>query len=118
MDIRELRIGNLVHDPNQYGGATDIVIEYIHVTDETFEWYKDLQGIPLTEEWLVRMGLNTSDWFCESSYLIVKDGDFGWNLRVRNANHTKEIDFTYFQHVHQLQNLYHALTGHEISIND
>lgn len=76
----------------------------------------ELHPIPLTEEWLVRFGLDLTTWFCEGSYLVVKDEEFGWCMKVRNASQTREIEFGYFRYVHQLQNLYFALTGEELTL--
>lgn len=76
--------------------------------------------IPLTEEWLNKLGLNVNKWFCENSYCVVEDKtddtSYGWCMKVQNASHTKEIEFGYFKYVHELQNLYFALTGRELTV--
>ena len=73
-----------------------------------------VEGIPLTEEWLVKFGLNTTDKFFECTNAefkigVLRDvflylGNKGMYLRI--------------EYVHQLQNLYFALTGQELEIND
>ncbi len=79
----------------------------------------DICGIPLTEEWLVRFGLkperliefdaNIGKWYTMdgSRFLFQYDG----NGRIHNGVLGIEI-----KHVHQLQNLYFALTGDELTI--
>ena len=74
--------------------------------------------IELSVKWLEKFGLNLTDWLCENSYQVVKDEDYGYCIKVRNAAHTKSIEFAYFNHVHQLQNLYFALTGEELIIKE
>lgn len=78
-----------------------------------------MQPIPLTEEWLVKLGFEKSDsQFTlnkgkENFFLLWKFSDMpnyavfsDWNGHVSIV-----ID-----HVHQLQNLYFALTGKELTI--
>ena len=86
-------------------------------------WSCDVEPIPLTEEWLLKFGfkqdvdssfvLNNTGVFLdkrfkENIYLRTKEGGrFGsevWN----------KIDNLKIKHVHQLQNLYHALTQKEL----
>ena len=59
--------------------------------------------IKLTDEWLPKFKINSTDWFHENSYKIMKDENFGYTLKVRNANHDREIEFGYFTYVHELQ---------------
>lgn len=78
----------------------------------------DVYGIPLTEEWLVKFGFEKRE---DDFYKYPLCIDFIYsNLSVliydgRNYfvdSHDK------IKYVHQLQNLYFALTGEELSIND
>ncbi len=74
-----------------------------------------LEPIPLTEEWLERFGF-TFDTVCyyKDEFLIgaFKDG-YAW---LRFGTLDREcLELTY---VHQLQNLYSALTGTELELND
>jgi hypothetical protein len=81
--------------------------------------YDNFEPIPLTEEWLINFGLN------EYNDIKVKDNGFICIERTKS-----EINFyimghdnpTYssmhsikLNHVHQLQNLYFALTGKELT---
>lgn len=89
---------------------------YINGTYNT----RDLQPIPLTEEWLLKFGFYQD---ADKSYLFNKmaiflDKRFKFNLYLQ----TEETSSKWFEiglrvkHVHQLQNLYHALTGEELKI--
>lgn len=77
---------------------------------------EDVKPIPLTPEVLEKCGL--SNVWIKESWMIVEDRSdldlFGYAMKVRNASRTKEIEFAYFKYLHQLQNLYFALTGKEL----
>ncbi len=110
MKATELRIGNLLY----YKGIGE---HGIITVDEIKEGlYTSCEGISLTEEWLFKFGLNTTDFFHEQSFRINQDEDFGWTITVQSADHKKQIEFSYFKYVYQLQNLYFALTGEELSL--
>ena len=128
MKAEELRIGNYVHEPSYDECFNTYVIKQIQTRGVSVSVlgkdiqglydYEDLKPIPLTEEWLLKFGLNLTDWFYENSYKITKDKEYGWSMMVRNANHTTKIEFSYYKHVHQLQNLYFALCGEELIIDN
>ena len=79
----------------------------------TEEYYKDLKGIPLTEEWLVRLGFKK----ISPHGSIWKLGNFHVQdfiqLGIYECNNHVKIKY-----IHQLQNLYFALTGEELKLND
>jgi len=130
MKANELRIGNLVTDR---GGKT-LRVNYfdrykvnqvmyigdneVHPLTEEFCFCKP---IPLTEEWLLKFGfekdLNTkSNYFkrINEDYLtIYKEGLWSIGIPYENGGTDMKIN-----HVHQLQNLYFALTGEELEIKE
>lgn len=78
-------------------------------------WANKVEPIKLTEEWLIKLGFvkieeeDTNIWSDEHFYLknITKDGlCFSWY-----ANNYESIDIDF---VHQLQNLYFAITAIEL----
>lgn len=123
MEAKELRIGNLV-------GYKDYALEVgsLNVHDTEF---KELKPIPLTEEWLLKFGFELCEIVTNENitvfpsikntfHLYHKDVDHEWfdisvNTRVNKiyTNHT--LERIEIKHVHQLQNLYFALTGEELS---
>lgn len=129
ISTKELRIGNLIFaDFNGKGDKRIVEIYQINesgciLLDEIREninegslqehWDEYLFGIELSEEWLLKFGLKCGD------NLTVK----GYFLRVGNAfiSIDEKVYFmgqpiTYIKYVHQLQNLYFALTGEELNI--
>jgi len=122
MKATELRIGNWV--------CNDFTREDIEVYPMMIHRLSKIEGehhikpIPLTEEWLIKFGLKLHDLSSRTNphlmdvvgkyrkndlleYVISSDDDShgGWSY------YTKKIE-----HVHQLQNLYFALTGEELTI--
>ena len=128
MKSSELRIGNLAQD--EMSGA---IIRVSGITTENQSFYvidRDKYPlpngwkavpIPLTEEWLVRFGfaIDTS----KHGELATLKNDFElwksngwkeWNLQTGGYD-AESNDFSVdLKYVHQLQNLYFALTGEEL----
>lgn len=128
MKASELRIGNWVHNSIN---STDFQIDFFagrewctnvcEFDSEEFDSkIKDLQPIPLTEEWLIKFGFKKRD-MLSSILFDMKNPRFSiylnppidksnkWNILgiEKNVN---------IQYVHQLQNLYFALTGEELTL--
>lgn len=123
MKAEELRLGNLVSNMNPRHNDSILTIESIGDNHEVNVFYRkyllsELEPIPLTEEWLLKFGFS-----CE-----VKIGGDGIEFRVYhfdvltfNTNHlwwykVQRINDTPLEYVHQLQNLYFALTGEELTL--
>lgn len=129
MEVKELRIGNILQDI-QYKSPMRIVQFYgtsMFELDSPYMDYTDYrcdadlnkyEPIPLTEEWLVKFGFTKDKnlFFHDKCSYIQSDayncgGGFGYCLN------DEKIDFLHIKYVHQLQNLYFALTGEELTIN-
>jgi hypothetical protein len=114
MKASELRILNFVHHPLT-DDAFQIDISDLFAFANNFVTYKP---IPLTEEWLLKFGFKKRD-MLSSILFDMKNPRFSiylnppidksnkWNILgiEKNVN---------IQYVHQLQNLYFALTGEEL----
>ncbi len=122
MEARELRISNFVGCNNKRHNEPYIVVESI--TSESinvdFRPYNlnELQPIPLTEDWLLKLGFEK----VRSSYEEAETFDYVLHpLYFDMANASIKINgvyqlIKYPESVHQLQNLFHALTGEELKI--
>lgn len=104
MEASELRIGNLIMKDGD-----EIIVS--HHTFYHLEIYgEDYEPIPLTEEWLEKSGFkSTVEWLLKyknNSTLLVSDVKYGF----------QNIPIQKIKYVHQLQNLYFALTGEELTI--
>lgn len=127
MNVTELRIGNWVFDRSK--GFADRTIGERQVSHELIYSMacgneKDIIGIPLTEEWLVKLGFEKCDsgfkeHWSNDDFEIEQHG-VKFPLRVSGGESAPHLT-QYFAHqttcVHQLQNLYNAVTGKELSIS-
>lgn len=116
MESKELRIGNWFQEDMTCGSYAQITAEQILDLDNDplDDFY---QPIPLTEEWLLKFGFKKdlgNDLYLEST----STSFFVWqNNRVELLDDENNICICHCQYVHQLQNLYFALTGEELTIN-
>ena len=116
----ELRIGNFVSINNGFEMLVhsifqndtvylDFIPPLINEADVWEEDYKDLIAIPLTKEWLLKAGFERL--FPTGSTYSLRDfnvSDFGEN-GIYHYDVKQPIKY-----VHQLQNLYFAMTGEEL----
>lgn len=113
MKAAELRIGNWIQSSSNK--EYQINLSWYECCKDSTEG-RDIQldtfPIPLTEEWLIKFGFelnsnnNWSHWNFGLNFY--KDGDFFESDQLPI--------FIYLQYVHQLQNLYFAITGEELTI--
>ena len=128
MKANELRIGNWVMSANYKKikrEIKDYSVEVIRAGDihhlETFPNSKSIKPTPLTEEWLLKFGFEKIK--MESIlYSKYSKGDLGGIEIDLRKSEIEGWQITYcnyvIQHVHQLQNLYFALTGEELTIDE
>lgn len=115
---QELRLGNKVI-------RNGIVVTVDYQTFWNVEKYPDqYQPIELTEDWLLKMGFDLLHFGkFRKVYDLLKDSRFGYSDNFGLANIESAVtfgckDFTHVKYVHQLQNLYFALTGEELTIKE
>jgi len=127
----ELRIGNYVNYAAEKVIVLQTSIKSRNKWDVELGYFEDsigfermiteIQPIPLTEEWLLRFGFEKEEeqdellntfMFCKLNTVRVEFSDkhkqLYWHDNYTSIYH-KEIKY-----VHQLQNLYFALTGKEL----
>lgn len=124
MKVNELRIGNLIEYcdfPNKGNIAVGHTLFTNCFNDPNYLEYF-YKPIPLTKEWLIEFGFKYKNpgsggqdqwsgygfWsFNDVHFLGIKDGKILYFNRDRR---------TQIAYVHQLQNLYYAISGQEITI--
>lgn len=132
MKASELRIGNIISFCGNFvyvlsvsrsnflelGYYTDSIGFERHVTDS------NLSEIPITEEWLIRFGftLNVDEWCTgsEDGRLEVYKHTLGSFdiLESERGDYRHTEAYNEIKSVHQLQNLYFALIGEELTLPD
>jgi hypothetical protein len=115
MKAKELRIGNLLYNDNVV--VTIDARTIFDIWDDA--GLKKYKPIPLTEEWLLKLGFEK---IYESNYRLKFDHkihmECGYDFS--KVEDKSEEGFRYFgkyikiQHVHQLQNLFYSLCGEEL----
>lgn len=113
MEASELRINNYTN----LGKIKSFYESGVHLGMGATCLYSDLKPVALTEELLLKLGFVkkgkrwSKDWFYlwEDNYNIV------FALAEMQESIGKYLNI---EHVHQLQNLYFALTGEELTIKD
>ena len=136
MEVKELRVGNWVnytaHDLNdegqvysieQHGNLGNYVIS-IDVGSSRYTFTTEqINPTPLTEDWLKKFGFvyergfwqHTRDkLFCNDSYY----NDKGIYFYLGLWNDINATPLRYLKYVHELQNLYFALIGEELTIKE
>ena len=124
MQANELRIGNWVND------MVGTPLKVVAITDDDRIIYsadggnylfeiKYAKGIPLTSEILERCGFEKGCLVKElnNEWMIYYNN--GMWLQVEKAEHPyicERKDLFHIKYLHQLQNLYYALTGSELEI--
>jgi hypothetical protein len=128
MEASELRIGNYVeHENSDFNQESEIVVvdinilSFINETQDYKEKYLMYHAIDIDEDWLIKFGAEKS-----------KDEFGGWLLKINNTESiriTTAISSTFawplyghsivkLNYVHSIQNLFHALTGQELTITN
>jgi len=122
MKASELRIGNWIYIPqtktNERIGSIEENGRFTTIGyKSSYSSIECLEPIPLTEECLLKFGFEKNDnnqfILMEGSVDILFNKDLnGWTCDGINFS----INMT--EHVHQLQNLYFALTGEELKLKE
>lgn len=131
----ELRIGNSVYfngSHNEIGDISEIMkndlnkvapykIGINHRIDIYYDSHK-LKPIPLNEEWFLKFGFEKSDekfdYFQRVKFYeyIIVAGFYNITFFISEYGHISSSKYTNIESVHQLQNLYFALTGSELTV--
>lgn len=113
----DLRIGNYIIQSAHINGGYITKTESFDSMNEFFNLYSP---IPITEEWLIKLGAqqheSRKDMFNLFGYTLVITEDK--DLLIVKGNLICEVRLTHLKYVHQLQNLIHSLTGSELTIKE
>jgi len=115
MKASELRIGNFF----DWSPLASMGRGQDQVTVSNIGYHDLMNPIPITEEWLVKFWFEkTMAWTFVVKLkgnldIVYYLGEKGWSIGFKSYS-----DFSNLIYVHQLQNLYFALTGEELTIKN
>ena len=124
----ELRIGNWINNthsvtPFKVSELREKMCYYKYNETTYNSRYENIEPIPLTEEWLLKFGFED---ITGVDYLLHISIDFklilipvdGFYPQINKADDSgwQSISLNKINYVHELQNLYFALTGEELTI--
>jgi hypothetical protein len=113
MKASELRIGNYV----KFKGCGDKPFKVFRIDTTESSTFTTAEPITLTEEWLLRLGFEAKGKARIHKFIVIwlENEEFVFALRdpFKGTTHLTKI-----QHIHQLQNLYFALTGEELVLTN
>jgi hypothetical protein len=130
MKANELRIGNLVKKGNDLcivKGYYDnlFIVEDTEKIEFKSNVFDNLKPIPLTEEWLLKFDMELTDGFSSSRKLYLNNYENDISkityspkeglLRLSNGHTKGTMLIPHIKYVNQLQNIYFALTGKELT---
>ena len=116
MEAKELKLGNfvkLIHGEKPFNVVLSINEEYISVDEITFDYTEriEVEPIEITKDWLLKFGFKRSEndsWFDKDFISISKSNNVSIFLKEWFKLDVK------IKYVHELQNLYFALTKKEL----
>ena len=116
----ELRIGNYVLIGSLVWTPIDgILSSQVFACNGVGINYIDIDPIPITPEWLERLGFEWDIYYqgyCDGNYLVNIRENGTISFAYGKRRHDEMQFLPYIKYVHQLQNLYHAITGNELKI--
>lgn len=121
IEAKQLRIGNWVNFDNRNWLINSVTKDFPYL--ETIEFgfgiveYRNIEPIPLTPEILEKCGFDPT-----SKGFFKHPNWYNVSLKYIRGTYSLRFNFTdivatNIDYVHQLQNLYFALTGEELTIN-
>jgi len=137
IQANELRIGNMVYESFSFNPTLeDLEIVTIHKIDSLNGIYSDIHDnlgdfdslypIPLTPEIIQMCGFKLDEHY--KTYFVTDEQNNDWSIVVNSFEESKGYLFqnsksdascysvAYVKYLHQLQNLYFALTGEELQL--
>jgi len=120
MEARELRIGNYVQTPLKIIQIIVSVSEGECEIDgsefgKSYFDVDDLEPVSLTEEWLLKFGFDNKEFECNQHIYFF---DSPVRFMRRQLNSSRHQFLANLEYVHDLQNLFYALTGQELEIKE
>lgn len=109
IQANELRIGNWVQHPDNPNPHRVNVYGILNQSEKGL-----FRPIPLTEDWLLKFGFEINLYW-RKDWLQIQQSENEFSIYISDDNSGYEFGEP-FKYVHQLQNLFFALTGTELEL--
>ena len=125
MKVEELRVGNIIN-PRSNAVVSAWELYQMSIRRNTGETETN-EPIPLDKEWIEKFGFEFQEHESPLGMKLYVNNNWSFCLLeefgIFSYAETQGEDYEYFEvkcvrTVHQLQNLYYALTGEELTINE
>ena len=129
MEAKELRLGNYIEWSGNIHKVIAIDLQGVFIKKKNLQlrFIKTIKPIPLTEEWLLKFGFKRHGGDYYNDIIILKNvvcfdtgrvfDAFEIKIFPNELGSAQEVEgMLEISYVHQLQNLYFALTGKELII--
>lgn len=139
VNIQDLRIGNYVKTKFGFQQIIELKRDEVWTNLPPCSWSlasfkgKDLEYIPLSEEWLLNLGfhklgsrsfdldissdiiLRVSNCATENEFIILVEGN---GLRIANQNiiRLRSFENNGYTNVHEIQNIVHSISGYDLQL--
>lgn len=113
MEASQLRIGNYV-----YRQSSKLIVDkssVYQIENVNIQSALKYAPIPLTEEWVLKLGFKNKTIYIKGICLYLVNEGMSGGFQDNEYGINEYVDIKY---VHQLQNLYFALTGEELTVNN
>ena len=120
MEAKDLRIGNYIQFK---ANKLPLKVRTNHIQNIEDDFHSDIvEPIEITEEWLLKLGLERKsqgeEFVWVANHYMFANPDFGWYFKFKRNGFLSfcygELFVKDVKSVHQLQNLYFALTEDEL----
>lgn len=129
MDIKELRIGNIVKIDDERLGPIEGKVTSLNEKAEVELLLSvnkgngryfvcgadDIFPIPITDELLLENGFEQCGYIFKTLFIEMYEVANGWHLHIDNERFETALSMT-IKYLHQLQNAYYLATGKEFEI--
>jgi hypothetical protein len=116
MELKDFRLGNFIQDKSGNIKSVEALSSLTGIAVEEGNSFEIYEPILLNNEWLLKLGFRA----CGTSWLHVSQHFSGFDVQLIDEQYFLNSDglpfSNGFAYVHQLQNLYYAMTGSELPI--
>ncbi len=116
LKIKDLRIGNYVSGMFEIEKIEGIYLSFVNTDGRNHAPLQQIKPIPITEEWLLKLGFEYNSF----SLLYSNRKQSEYDIQIIDDTfviHKYGEEIVTLKYIHELQNLFFALTKNELKIN-